>query len=184
MRWMVLALAACRSNIVAPDGGAPHSAPTHSAILSPTGDTGPAPATDCAFAGSWVLSDVKCGAFPYPTFYDTYMGATMTITQDPAGGCDVVAKLTSETCAQIESWDLGPPAGTDVEVTRNGVTECRPADCSHGETACTVGANIAPPETVLMQVIQPYTMSAVGLFAETAPTCLPDLGLATVWTQL
>ncbi len=149
----------------------------------PTGDTAPAPVNDCEWVGTRTLSEVKCGAFDYPTFFDTYTGATLTVSQGAATGCEVVATLTSATCSQTESWSFAVPVGVEAELTRNGVSSCDPAGCSHGGTACTVGANVVPAETVTLDDSAPGTLTAKGLFPETGPTCLPDLGLVTVWTS-
>lgn len=165
--WWAVFLACSNSGLDQPDPVA-------------TADTAPPPAADCPWVGTWTLSEVKCGAFAYPTFYDVYTGGNLVITQSAVSGCDVTATLESSACRQTEGWTFSAPVGTSVDVTRNGVTVCDPSGCAHGDTPCTVGANALAAQSLAIDD-STGSLSARGLFQEIATTCLPDLGFFTVW---
>ncbi|MCA9492999.1 MAG: hypothetical protein KC621_23875 [Myxococcales bacterium] len=146
-----------------------------------TGDTGPpAAADDCPWVGTWELTKFQCGTFDHDPFWQNYTGASMEITQNPTTGCDVAATVTSSTCTQTEDWDFGPPLGTEVDVTRNGVTACDPVGCTMEIGTCADGGNGFATTTLVIDDSL-GTLVAVGLIAELGVNC--PLDIVTTWTS-
>lgn len=160
------------------------SACTNSGLGKPTivgtADTAPPPAADCLWVGTWNLSAFKCGTFDYDTFWDNYTGASMVISQNATTGCDVVATINGNTCAQTEGWTFGPPLGTEVDVTRNGVTACAPDGCALEGRSCAVGGNTFATTTLTIDDSL-GDLTAIGLMAEAGAGC--PLDIVTTWTM-
>ena len=143
----------------------------------PDTDTEPA---ECAWPGTWTLTDTTCGSFPsFSDWTTTHSGAEMVLTAAAEGGCDVDVTVEGPTCARTEAWWMGEPADDDVAVTFHGITTCTPDACVFdGEDPCAVGA-LAGAVTARIDDTT-GDLVAVGLLVETAPDCPLEFG--TVWT--
>lgn len=145
-----------------------------------TGDTGPVVgAADCPWVGTWNLTAFQCGSFAVDPPWPDYDGANLVVTQNATSGCDVTATIRSTTCTQVEDWDFGPPLGTEVEVTRNGITSCDPASCSLPSGSCAQGGNgYATTTTFIDDSLG--DLQAKGLLAEMNEGC--PLEIVTTWS--
>lgn len=150
-----------------------------------SGDTADEPtgsASDCPWVGTWTLEGINCSTFPYDDWYDDHDGATLVIAQDATSGCAVEATITGATCERTEDWLFGPPVGTSVAVTLDGISNCSPAACTFApsDTACSKGDLTKAEETLTIDESN-GSMQAVGLITDTAAGC--PLDVVTTWSK-
>lgn len=151
-------------------------------VTGATGDTGTVVTGEpCPWIGTWTLSSVSCGSFPFDEWYVDHDSASLELTQAPQGGCWADVTVVGAACTRAERWHLGPPAGLEVDATYDGVTSCDPSACTFSveEPACAVGGAADSPETIR---VDDATGNLVieRLIADTAPGCLLDV--LTTWS--
>lgn len=151
--------------------------------LTATGDTGDIEGgnkENCPFVGEWELETIQCSTFDYTDWYEAFEAATMEIDHDPDGGCKVVATLKSADCKQEEEWHFSKPAGTEVEVTYEGISDCRPNECSFDVIgSCETGRNQGQDTAAVEEGADELTFT--NLLANTAANC--PLTVKTVWKK-
>jgi hypothetical protein len=178
------------------------SACTNSGLgVNNTADTGPT-TVDCPWEGTWELTIVECGSFPYSDWFPTYTDSTLEISTASDGGCNAVFTWSGSECAEEEQWKITPdyPELTenqetstvfwfgDTTVSYQGISNCSPDACLFDmkdmdvvDQPCEEGDRVVSQKVNVNTDID-NQLEIKGLFGDPGRTDCP-LDLNTVWVK-
>ncbi len=131
-------------------------------------------AQDCDWVGTWVMTQPRCDASPFPSWFESYDTTTMVMEHNVTRGCDVTFTFDKiGSCKETETWYiLEDPGAATWTIDSRGISECDPQACTFAaaDAPCEIGGRDSDQE-VQVNDNQPGVLDFTFLATYAAPGC-------------